>query len=104
ICTPVRKCCGTVVFVPQKGLRGVQPPSKQALRIAAAGAVALVVFGACAVQASASCNPGRSSGVIGYWWDGWKRPASNIPNGNIGDTYSRILEASPYVESVSFDT
>lgn len=67
-------------------------------------AIALIALGGYAGQASASCNPGRSSGVIGFWFDGWKRPASNVPNGNIGDTYSRILEASPYVESASYDT
>lgn len=73
-------------------------------RIAAAAAVALVALGASAIQAAASCNPGRATGVTGYWWDGWQRPASNIPNGDLGDTYSKILEASPYVENVSFDT
>lgn len=64
----------------------------------------LVILGASAEVARAACNPLRTAGVTGYWFDGWKRSAASVPNGDIGDTYSRILEASPYVENVSFDT
>jgi hypothetical protein len=48
--------------------------------------------------ANAFCDPGRSF-ATGFWWDGWTRPASNVPNGDLGDTYSQILEASPFVEA-----